>query len=195
VYMQIGYSRVSTDDQNLDLQTDDLNKAGCEKIFSDVASGAKSERVGLAQAVEFARKGDVIVCWKLDRLGRSLQHLIETVKKLDAKGVGFRSLRESIDTNTPGGKLVFHLFGALAEFERDLIRERTGAGLASARARGRLGGRPKVVNSKKAKMVATMHADPLHSVPEICDTLGISKATFYRHLKSQRVEAASAESV
>ena len=164
---------------------DDLTKTGCEKIFSDVASGAKSERVGLEEAIAFARKGDVIVVWKLDRLGRSLQHLIETVKTLDAKGVGFRSLRESIDTTSAGGKLVFHLFGALAEFERELIRERTSAGLASARARGRLGGRPKLLNSKKAKMVLTMHADHSHTVPEICDTLGISKATFYRHLKSQ----------
>ena len=184
--MQIGYARVSTDDQNLDLQTDDLTKAGCERIFSDVASGAKSERAGLAEAIAFARKGDVIVVWKLDRLGRSLQHLIETVKTLDAKGVGFRSLRESIDTTSAGGKLVFHLFGALAEFERELIRERTGAGLASARARGRLGGRPKIVNSKKAKQAASMYADRANSVPEICDTLGISKATFYRHLKSQK---------
>ena len=186
--MQIGYARVSTDDQNLDLQTDDLTKAGCERIFSDVASGAKSERAGLAEAIAFARKGDVIVVWKLDRLGRSLQHLIETVKTLDAKGVGFRSLRESIDTTSAGGKLVFHLFGALAEFERELIRERTGAGLASARARGRLGGRPKIVNSKKAKQAASMYADHTNSVPEICETLGISKATFYRHLKSQKRE-------
>lgn len=189
--MHIGYARVSTDDQNLDLQTDDLTKAGCERIFSDVASGAKSDRAGLEEAVTFARKGDVLVVWKLDRLGRSLQHLIEMVKTLDSKGVGFRSLRESIDTTTPGGKLVFHLFGALAEFERDLIRERTGAGLAAARARGRMGGRPKIIDKRKAKVAASLYAERTHSIPEICETLGISKATFYRHLKKENLQLAT----
>jgi DNA invertase Pin-like site-specific DNA recombinase len=187
--MQIGYARVSTEDQKLDLQTDELQKAGCERIFSDVASGAKSERAGMVEAVAFARKGDVLVVWKLDRLGRSLPHLIETVTALSAKGIGFRSLRESIDTTSAGGKLVFHLFGALAEFERELIRERTRAGLTSARARGRLGGRPKVIDKKKAKIAASLYADQKSSVPEICETLGISKATFYRHMKSQKAIA------
>lgn len=129
--MLIGYARVSTADQNLDLQTDALTRAGCEKLFTDVASGAKSDRIGLADAISYARSGDTLVVWKLDRMGRSLQHRIETVKALHAKGIGFRSVQEAIDTTTPAGKLFFHMIGALAEFERDLIRERTYAGLAS----------------------------------------------------------------
>jgi DNA invertase Pin-like site-specific DNA recombinase len=141
--MLVGYARVSTEDQNLDLQKDALQKAGCEKLFTDVASGAKDERAGLAEAIAFLRPGDTLVVWKLDRLGRSLKHLIETVTALQARKVGFRSLQESIDTTTSGGKLIFHVFGALAEFERDLIRERTQAGLQAARARGRKGGRPR----------------------------------------------------
>jgi DNA invertase Pin-like site-specific DNA recombinase len=184
--MNIGYARVSTDDQNLDLQTDDLKKASCERIFSDTASGAKTERAGLADAISFARQGDVVVVWRLDRLGRSLQDLIATVKGLEARGIGFRSLRESIDTTSAGGKLVFHLFGALAEFERELIRERTGAGLAAARARGRKGGRPKLLDNKKAKLAVSLHSNHSHSIPEICKMLGISKATFYRQIKDLR---------
>lgn len=189
--MQIGYARVSTIDQSLNLQTDELEKAGCEQIFSDVASGAKSERMGLSEAIAYARKGDVIVVWKLDRLGRSLSHLIAIVTELSAKGIGFRSLRESIDTTTAGGKLIFHLFGALAEFERELIRERTGAGLASARTRGKFGGRPKIIDKQKAKIAASLYSEKSTSVGEICKALGVSKATFYRHLKSQKVQAAS----
>ncbi len=183
--MQIGYCRISTQDQSLDLQNDALEKAGCEKVFSDVASGAKSDRAGLHEALSFARKGDILVVWKLDRLGRSLPHLIETVKALESRGVGFRSLKEEINTTSAGGKLFFHIMGALAEFERDMIRERTKAGLASARARGRLGGRPSVVDKKKAKIAASLYADGKSSVQEICDTLEISRATFYRHLKSR----------
>lgn len=133
--MKIGYARVSTIDQNLDLQRDALEKAGCKKLFTDTASGAVDSRKGLADAIEFARSGDILVVWKLDRLGRSLKHLIETVNLLDSRGVGFASVQEQIDTTTPGGKLVFHVFGALAEFERELIRERTTAGLRAARAR------------------------------------------------------------
>jgi DNA invertase Pin-like site-specific DNA recombinase len=139
--MKIGYARISTSEQSLNLQTDALEKAGCEKIFSDIASGAKDDRKELLAAIEFCRKGDSLVVWKLDRLGRSLKHLIETINILIEKKVGFVSVQESIDTTTPGGKLIFHVFGALAEFERELIRERTNAGLKSARARGRLGGR------------------------------------------------------
>lgn len=184
--MLIGYARISTTDQNLDLQIDELKQAGCEKIFSDTASGAKSQRVGLAEALAFARKGDVITVWKLDRLGRSLQHLIEIVKELQEREIGFRSLREQIDTTSAGGKLIFHVFGALAEFERELIRERTKAGLASARARGRLGGRPKVIDKKKAKIVASLYADQKNSINEICEMLAISRATFYRHLKAAK---------
>jgi DNA invertase Pin-like site-specific DNA recombinase len=180
--MLIGYARISTNEQNLNLQTDALTKAGCEKIFTDTASGAKSDRTGLTEAINFMRKGDTLCVWKLDRLGRSLKHLIETVLALQALGKGFCSLQENIDTTTSGGKLFFHIFGALAEFERDIIRERTGAGLASARSRGRLGGRPSIMNSKKLKMATSLYADGKTQVGEICETLGISRATFYRHL-------------
>ena len=137
--MLIGYARVSTLDQNLDLQVDALRKAGCEKIFAETGSGAKSDRPELSEALAFARQKDTVVVWKLDRLGRSLKHLIDTVNDLHKRGIGFRSLQEHLDTTTPSGKLFFHIFGALAEFERDLIRERTNAGLVAARARGRLG--------------------------------------------------------
>ena len=180
--MLIGYARISTNEQNLNLQTDALTKAGCEKIFTDTASGAKSDRTGLTEAINFMRKGDTLCVWKLDRLGPSLKHLIETVLALQALGKGFCSLQENIDTTTSGGKLFFHIFGALAEFERDIIRERTRAGLASARSRGRLGGRPSIMNSKKLKMATSLYADGKTQVGEICETLGISRATFYRHL-------------
>src|SRR5256884_9466727 len=139
----IGYARVSTQDQNLHLQKDALTKAGCEKIFTDTISGSTQERKGLDEALSFLRSGDTLVVWKLDRLGRTMKHLIDTVTQLKDKGIGFKSLTENIDTTTPGGKLIFHVFGSLAEFERDLIRERTQAGLLAARARGRNGGRPK----------------------------------------------------
>lgn len=180
--MLIGYARVSTNDQNLDLQTDALGKGGCEKIFTDIASGAKSDRNGLTEALAYVREGDTLVVWKLDRLGRSLRHLIDTVGMLQAKKVGFRSLQENLDTTTSGGKLFFHIFGALAEFERDIIRERTNAGLASARARGRLGGRPKSMNAKKIEMARSLHGTKKTSIADICSTLGVSKATFYRYL-------------
>ena len=182
--MLVGYARISTGDQNLDLQEDALRKAGCEKLFTDVASGAKDERAGLAEALAFLRPGDALVVWKLDRLGRSLKHLIETVTALQARKVGFRSLQESIDTTTSGGKLIFHVFGALAEFERDLIRERTQAGLHAARARGRKGGRPRSLDATKLAQARSLHKDPANSVAAICATLGISRATFYRHLAS-----------
>ena len=141
--MLVGYARVSTTEQTLDLQFDALKKAGCSKIFTDTASGAKTERKGLDEALSYVREGDTLVVWRLDRLGRSLTHLIETVSQLDNRKIGFKSLTEQIDTTTSGGKLIFHIFGALAEFERNLIRERTNAGLQAARARGRVGGRPK----------------------------------------------------
>ena len=144
--MRIGYARVSTHDQNLDLQKDALKKAGCEKVIVDVASGKKEKRSGLDRARDQLRKGDVLVVWRLDRLGRSLKHLIELMNEMEREGIGFCSLQESINTTTPGGKLVFHIFGALAEFERNLIRERTKAGLDAARARGRKGGRPKALD-------------------------------------------------
>jgi len=141
--MNIGYARVSTQDQNLDLQNDALKAAGCEIIYTDKMSGTKKNRPGLEEILGFIRKGDTLVVWKLDRLGRSLKHLIQVLNQLDERGVYFKSIQESLDTSTPGGKLIFHVFGALAEFERDIIRERTLAGLAAARARGRKGGRPR----------------------------------------------------
>jgi DNA invertase Pin-like site-specific DNA recombinase len=137
--MLIGYARVSTSDQTLDLQKDALQKAGCERIFTVTASGSKSERIGLDEALSYVRPGDTLVVWRLDRLGRSLKHLIETITALDNRKIGFKSITEAIDTTTSGGKLIFHIFGALAEFERDIIKERTQAGLTAARARGRKG--------------------------------------------------------
>jgi DNA invertase Pin-like site-specific DNA recombinase len=190
--MKIGYARISTADQSLDLQVDALKAAGCEKIFQDVASGAKDERKGLADAIEFARAGDVLTVWKLDRLGRSLKHLIETVNQLHKKGVGFASVQENIDTTTPGGKLIFHVFGALAEFERELIRERTHAGLKAARARGRTGGRKQKLTPKQIEMAKAMVSDPSISIGSICETLKISKPTLYRYVpapaKQRRAE-------
>lgn len=182
--MLVGYARVSTQDQNLDLQKDELTKAGCEKIFYDIASGAKSERTGLNEAIKYIREGDVLVVWKLDRLGRSLKHLIEIVSELEKEKVGFKSLRENIDTTSPGGRLIFHVFGALAEFERELIRERTNAGLSAARSRGRKGGRPKVMDEKKVTMAKALFNDKKNSVKDICETLKVSKPTLYRYLNS-----------
>jgi DNA invertase Pin-like site-specific DNA recombinase len=181
--MLIGYARVSTQDQTLHLQQDALNQAGCDQVFTDTASGSATERTGLEQALSHLRQGDTLVVWRLDRLGRSLRHLIETVTALDERGIGFRSITENIDTTTSGGKLVFHIFGALAEFERDIIRERTQAGLQAARARGRRGGRPKrQPSSRKVAMARALYADKRNSVSEICKTLGISRATLYRYL-------------
>lgn len=182
--MNIGYCRVSTTDQNQDLQKDELLKAGCEKIFEDVASGAKSDRQGLKEAIEFCRSGDVLVCWKLDRVGRSLRDLIETVNTLKARGVGFRVLTQPVDTTSSAGLLVFQIFGAMAEFERSLIQERTKAGLLAARARGRLGGRPRANNSNRVGIAKTLYADGKTSVSQICETLKVSRATFYRDLKA-----------
>lgn len=187
--MLIGYARVSTCDQVLDLQKDALLRAGCERIFSDVASGAKSDRIGLADAMKFAREGDTLVVWKLDRLGRSLGHLIDTVTGMGERKIAFRSLQESIDTNTSGGKLFFHMFGALAEFERDIIRERTNAGLSAARARGRIGGRPKMMDENKIQLAHALLKARATPVADICTALGISKATLYRHVRSTALAA------
>ena len=181
--MLIGYARVSTTDQTLALQQDALKSAGCERIFTDTASGALTDRPGLAEALSHLRVGDTLVVWRLDRLGRSLAHLIETIKELEGRGVHFRSLQEQLDTGTSGGKLVFHVFGALAEFERDLIRERTHAGLAAARARGRVGGRPRKLSAKQVEHLRTLAADKDNTVAEICNTMGISRKTFYRYVK------------
>jgi DNA invertase Pin-like site-specific DNA recombinase len=178
--MLIGYARISTTDQTFALQRDALVSAGCDHIFTDTASGSRSDRPGLAEALTYVRIGDTLIVWRLDRLGRSLAHLIETVRQLQERGVHFRSLQEQLDTRTSAAKLVFHIFGALAEFERDLIRERTMAGLAAARARGRWGGRPPL-SEQKLRQLRTLAADRQNRVPDICKTLGISRATFYRY--------------
>jgi DNA invertase Pin-like site-specific DNA recombinase len=184
--MDVGYARVSTGEQTLDLQLDALAKAGCGKVFEETASGAKADRVVLAKLLGYLRAGDTLVVWRLDRLGRSLGHLIATVAELAERGVGFRSLTERIDTTTSGGKLVFHVFGALAEFERDLVRERTQAGLAAARARGRLGGRPrKLGDPKKLALALALYDGGRADVATICATLGVSRATLYRALKER----------
>jgi DNA invertase Pin-like site-specific DNA recombinase len=177
--MVIGWARVSTLDQTLALQQDALLAAGCDLLLTDTASGSLADRPGLTHL----RSGDTLVVWRLDRLGRSLPHVIETVSQLAARGVGFRSLQEQIDTTTSGGKLIFHVSGALAEFERDLIRERTHAGLAAARARGRLFGRPRVLTPRKVEQLRTLTKDKRNTVGEICQTLGVSRATFYRYVK------------
>jgi DNA invertase Pin-like site-specific DNA recombinase len=183
--MLIGYARVSTTDQTLDLQKDALRQAGCERIFTDTASGAKADRVGLDEALGYVRAGDTVVVWRLDRLGRSLKHLIETITGLNARSIGFKSITEAIDTTTSGGKLIFHIFGALAEFERDIIRERTQAGLTAARARGRKGGRPKALTPKKTQMAQALYRDKKNTIDEICKTLNVSRATLYRHIKTK----------
>lgn len=180
--MQIGYARVSTLEQNVTPQIDQLKEAGCERIFRDKASGAKTERPGLQEALDFLREGDSLVVWRLDRLGRSLKHLLETVSMLEERGVGFRSLQESIDTTTSGGRLIFHIFGALAEFERNLIRERTMAGLRAARARGRVGGRPRKLDSKKTELAFRLYDEKKYTIKEICQILEISRPTLYSYL-------------
>jgi DNA invertase Pin-like site-specific DNA recombinase len=180
--MLIGYARVSTHDQTLNLQQDALKKAECNKIFTDTASGVKTERKGLDEALRYVRSGDTLVVWRLDRLGCSLPHLITTMIALEERGIGFKSLTENIDTTTSGGKLIFHIFGALAEFERNLIQERTTAGLTAARARGRRGGRPKALTIKQLGIAQDLY-DKRHSIAEICRMLKISKATLYRYIK------------
>jgi DNA invertase Pin-like site-specific DNA recombinase len=182
--MKIGYVRVSKQEQHEALQIDALKEAGCEKRFLDKMTGSKAERKGLDEALAYLRPGDTLVVWKLDRAGRSLTHLIELLKGLKERSIEFISLTEQIDSTTPGGKLIFHLMGALAEFERDLIRERTNAGLAAARARGRVDGRPrKLKTNGKVALARRMFADQSHSIPEMCAALGISRATLYRYVK------------
>lgn len=183
-FMKIGYVRVSKQEQNEALQIDALKAAGCEKWFVDKITGSKAERKGLNEALAYVRPGDIFMVWKLDRAGRSLPHLIELLKDLQKRDIEFVSITEQIDTTTPGGKLIFHLMGALAEFERDLIRERTNAGLAAAKARGRVGGRPrKLKTDGKIALAKRMFDDQSHSISEICSALGISRATLYRYVK------------
>jgi len=181
--MLVGYARVSTQDQNLNLQNDALIKAGCEKIFEDKVSGARIERKGLTEALEYVRSGDVLVVWKLDRLGRGLRDLIDKMQDLEKRGVGFKSLTENIDTTTAGGKLIFHIFGSLAEFERNLIRERTMAGLSSARARGIKGGRKNKLTAEQIELMKKMYKDKSISIKQILDTFKISKSSLYKWVR------------
>jgi DNA invertase Pin-like site-specific DNA recombinase len=181
--MLIGYARISTNDQTLALQQDALTAAGCQEVYTDTASGSLAERPGLTDAFSHLRSGDTLVVWRLDRLGRSLPHLIRTITELSERGVSFRSLQEQIDTTTSGGKLIFHIFGALAEFERDVIRERTHAGLTAARARGRVGGRRRVLTPRQVTQLRALASDRRNSVSDLCRTFKIGRTTFYRYLK------------
>lgn len=182
----VGYARVSTSEQDSGLQVDALKKAGCSKVFQETASGAQRERPQLTKALEYLREGDVLVVWKLDRLARSLKQLIDTVEDMGDRGIGFHSLTEKIDTTTPGGKLVFHVFGALAEFERGLIRERTLAGLETAKRLGRVGGRPKKMNEDDIAAARALLGDPNTTVESVAKRLGVSPATLYRHMPGGR---------
>ena len=188
--MILGYARVSTRDQTVALQVDALRAAGCAKVLTEVASGAKTDRPVLTRLLEDARHGDSVVVWKLDRLGRSLAHLVETVNSLAARGIGLKSLNDPIDTSTSQGRLVFNLFASLAEFERDLIRERTQAGISAARARGRKGGRPKGLPSKAlstASAAETLYREGKLTAQQIADQLHISKSTLYSYLRHRGV--------
>ncbi len=178
----LGYARVSTRDQTLQLQLDALADAGCDRVFEEHASGAADNRNELARILDHARPGDTIVVWRLDRLGRSLRHLIDTVTSLHEHNIGFRSLVENIDTTTAGGKLIFHIFGALAEFERELVRERTQAGLTAARARGRVGGRPPALTRDQATEARRMYESKQYTWQQIGDMFGVSRMTVYRHV-------------
>lgn len=181
--MKIGYARVSTQDQNPNLQKDALSNAGCERIVTDVASGKLADRSGIEKLKEQLRCGDVVVVWRLDRLGRSLKHLISLIEEFEEMGVGFQSITEAIDTTTPGGRLFFHIVGALAEFERNIIVERTKAGLAAARARGRLGGRPKKLSKSQRQAVVQLYRSQQYDIKAICEMFGISKTTLYAYLQ------------
>jgi DNA invertase Pin-like site-specific DNA recombinase len=185
VSMQIGYARVSQNDQSLDLQLDALRAAGVEKIFSDTASGSREDRPGLREALEFARAGDCLVVWRLDRLGRSLPHLIQLMQELERREIGFKSLAEAIDTTTPGGRLAYHLFASLAEFERSVLRERTRAGLEAARQRGRRGGRPSSLSTEKLDAARRL-IDGGTPVRDVASALAVSVPTVYRHFPVSR---------
>ena len=184
--MLVGYARVSTQDQKPELQLDALRAAGCERVFEEKASGAQRDRPQVQAAIDYMREGDTLVVWKLDRLARSLKQLIETVEALEARKIGFRSITEAIDTTTSGGRLVFHIFAALAEFERSIIRERTMAGLASARARGRLGGRPPALSAEDIAHARALLSDPDITVEQVAKRLGVVPSTLYRHLPGGR---------
>jgi len=185
----IGYARVSTSDQTPDLQIDALKSAGCSRIFVETASGADNQRSELAAALDYLRPGDTFVVWKLDRLARSISKLIGTIEQLGNQGCGFRSLTEAIDTTTPTGKLVFHVFGALTEFERNIIRERTIAGLESAKARGRKGGRPRALSNQQLSVAKALLRDGSLTIAEIAGQLGVSDATLYKYIPHPRAVA------
>jgi DNA invertase Pin-like site-specific DNA recombinase len=181
--MNIGYVRVSRQDQNPDLQRTELEEAGCEQIFEERISSRKESRPELERALEYCREGDVLVVWKLDRLGRSLKELLELVGRLQERDVEFRSLRENLDTTTPAGKLVFHVFASLAEFERDIIRERTMAGLEAGRARGKKGGRKPAMDEQKITLASSLIKARVMTVSEVCEVVGVSRATLYRYVR------------
>jgi len=192
--MKIGYARVSTADQFLRMQEDALRNADCEEIYTDIASGTQSQRPGLDKALSYLREGDTLMVWKLDRLGRSIQHLIQTVNALQEKKISFKSLQENIDTATSGGKLIFHIFSALAEFERDLIQERTQAGLKAARARGKMGGRPPLLDTRRINRMIEMYDEQKNTVAEICKIYNISRPSFYNYLNNRRRKLAKQDS-
>jgi DNA invertase Pin-like site-specific DNA recombinase len=181
--MYIGYARVSTHEQHLDLQQDALQQAGCQRIIVDRVSGTVADRPGLRQIKDIVREGDTLVVWRLDRLGRSIKDLIAWVHWLEQEGAGLKSLQEAIDTASTGGKLIFHIFAALAEFERQLILERTHAGLRAARARGRLGGRPQALTASKQQRAVELYQAKRLAVKEICQLMGISKPTLYAYVR------------
>lgn len=187
--MLIGYARVSTVDQSLALQIDALEKVGCERIFSETASGARTERAALTEALSHLRPDDVFVVWKLDRLGRTVGQLVEFAAGLRSRGVAFRSLTDGIDTTTPAGRFFFHMMAALAEMERDLIRERTTAGLAAARARGRRGGRPPVLSARQVSQARLLLSHPGQTMEAVASSLRVSRSTLYRALARSTSEA------
>ena len=187
--MKIGYARVSTDDQTLDLQIDALQSAGCERIYREHASGRSADRPELKQCLHALREGDTLVVWRLDRLGRSMKDLINTVTKLEADGVAFCSVTENLDTSTPTGKFIFHVFASLAEFERNVIRERTNAGLKSARARGRVGGRPSKLSDEDKDMICQLMGDNNNSPIRIAKRFKVSKSTIYKTVRDKAVQS------
>lgn len=192
IRMRIGYARVSTNDQSTDLQTDALTQAGCEKIFTEVASGAKADRPELSKVIDYLRKGDTLVVWKLDRLARSMSQLITTMNELEQRGIGFHSLTEAIDTSTSTGKFTFNIFAALAAFERELIKDRTQEGLRAAAARGRRGGRPRALSDEQKRMALAMLKVEDITAKQIAEQLGIGRSTLYRHIPEARKAAKDA---
>ncbi|MGP5019727.1 recombinase family protein [Vreelandella alkaliphila] len=185
--MIIGYARVSTQDQHAELQLDALNSAGCEQVFEEKVTGKLRDRPQLSQCLSTLRKGDTLVVWKLDRLARSLKDLVEIIENLQQRGIDFRSLTEAIDTTSAGGRLVFHIFGALAEFEHSLITERTKAGLAAARARGRKGGRHRAMSPLDTRQAAAMLADPMITKAEVAKHFDVSRTTLNASLKREGI--------